>query len=384
MASSKPSKQPPMELIDLKAQQARIRDKVDAAIRKVLDHGAYIMGPEVTRLEEQLAGFAGAKHCVSCGSGTDALLIALMAMGVGPGDAVICPAFTFTATPEVVALIGATPVLADVVPSTYNLDPASLKAAIATARDKGLRPKVVMPVDLFGLPADYAALEPIAKAHGMFILCDSAQSFGAAYRGRKVGSIGTATATSFFPAKPLGCYGDGGAIFTDDADLAKVMRSIRLHGKGDDKYDIVRVGVNGRMDTIQAAVLIEKLAIFPDEIEARQQVAQRYSERLSNMVGVPQVPDGSQSVWAQYTVRLPTGTRDGIAAALKAEGVPTAVYYPRPVHQQQAYADSPVASTGLAASEEAAAQVLSLPMHPYLTADDQARVCEALARAISP
>jgi dTDP-4-amino-4,6-dideoxygalactose transaminase len=238
-----------------------------------------------------------------------------------------------------------------------------------------------MPVDLFGLPADYASIEPIAAAHGMDILCDAAQSFGAVYKGRKVGSIGRATATSFFPAKPLGCYGDGGAIFTDDDALAKAMRSIRLHGKGDDKYDIVRIGINGRMDTIQAAVLIEKLAIFPTEIAARQAVARRYTERLSNLVGTPVVPAGHQSVWAQYTIRLPAAGRDRIAAALKAEGVPTAVYYPRPVHAQQAYAGCPVASTGLAVSEQASAEVLSLPMHPYLTPADQDRVCDALARA---
>jgi dTDP-4-amino-4,6-dideoxygalactose transaminase len=390
MASSKPSEEaavdqklPPMELIDLKTQQARIRDRVDAAIKRVLDHGAYIMGPEVAELERQLAAFAGARHCVSCGSGTDALLIALMAMGVGQGDAVICPAFTFTATPEVVALIGATPVLCDVDPATYNMAPTSLEAAIATARQRGLTPKVMMPVDLFGLPADYDAMEPIAAANGMTVLCDSAQGFGAVYRGRRVGSIGTATATSFFPAKPLGCYGDGGAIFTDDDGLAKAMRSIRLHGKGDDKYDIVRIGINGRMDTIQAAVLIEKLAIFPDEIEAREIAAQRYTERLSNLVGTPSVPAGSQSVWAQYTIRLPADQREGIAAALKAKGVPSAVYYPRPVHQQEAYRSCPVASSGLTASEQASVEVLSLPMHPYLTARDQDRVCSALSRALS-
>lgn len=387
MAGSKPSdtaaRLPKLELIDLKAQQARIRERIDAAIARVLDHGAYIMGPEVARLEQQLADFAGARHCVSCGSGTDALLIALMAFGVGPGDAVICPSFTFTATPEVVALIGATPVLADIEPATYNLSSASLLSAIETARQLGLVPKVVMPVDLFGLPADYDAIERIAADHGMRVLCDAAQSFGATYKGRTVGSIGTATATSFFPAKPLGCYGDGGAVFTDDDALASAMRSIRLHGKGDDKYDIVRIGINGRMDTIQAAVLIEKLAIFTGEIEARNQIARRYSERLSNIAGVPVIPEGARSVWAQYTVRLPAAHRDAVAAAMKAEGVPTAVYYPRPVHAQAAYRDCPSAGTGLGASEIAASEVLSLPMHPYLTVDDQDRVCAALSRAVT-
>ena len=377
-----PAKLPPLELVDLKAQQARIRDRVDAAVGRVLDHGAYIMGPEVAELEAQLAGFSSAGHCISCGSGTDALLIALMALGVGPGDAVFCPSFTFTATPEVIALIGGTPVLADIVPATFNLDPVSLEAAIAEARKRGLKPKAVMPVDLFGLPADYAAIERIAAEHGLCVLCDAAQSYGAAYQGRNVGAIGRVTATSFFPAKPLGCYGDGGAIFTDDADLAHVMRSIRLHGKGDDKYDIVRIGINGRMDTIQAAILIEKLAIFPDEIAARQAVARRYTERLSNVVAVPTVPDGSASAWAQYTIRLPAGQRDRVAAAMKAEGVPTAVYYPRPLHHQPAFRDSPVPASGLAASERAAAEVLSLPMHPYLSKADQDRVCETLARAL--
>ena len=376
------AKHKPMELIDLKAQQALIRDKVDLAIKRVLDHGAYIMGPEVARLEQQLATLAGAKHCISCGSGTDALLIALMALGVGAGDAVICPAFTFTATPEVIALIGATPVLCDVLPETFNVDPASLEAAIAAARAKGLTPKAVMPVDLFGLPAPYDEIERIAASHGLAVLCDAAQSFGATFRGRKVGGIGTVTATSFFPAKPLGCYGDGGAIFTDDGALADAMRSIRAHGKGDDKYEIVRVGINGRMDTIQAAVLIEKLAIFPGEIEARQRAAQRYADRLSNAFSTPKVPDGSLSVWAQYTLRLPAGRRDAIAAALKAEGIPTAIYYPRPLHHQAPYAACPVAASGLAVSEQLAGEVLSLPMHPYLDPADQDRVCDALVRAL--
>ncbi len=372
----------PMELIDLKTQQALIRDRIDAAIKRVLDHGAYIMGPEVTRLETELAAFAGARHCISCGSGTDALLIALMAMGVGPGDAVICPAFTFTATPEVIALIGATPVLCDVDTSSFNIDATSLEAAVAAAKSAGLRPRAVMPVDLFGLPADYDAIERVASTHGLAILCDAAQSFGATYRGRRVGSIGTATATSYFPAKPLGCYGDGGAIFTDDASLADAMRSIRAHGKGDDKYEIVRIGINGRMDTIQAAVLIEKLAIFPGEIEARQVAAKRYADRLSNAFITPDIPDGSTSVWAQYTLRLPTGTRDRIAASLKAEGIPTAIYYPRPLHHQAPFAASPAAASGLSRSEQLAGEVLSLPMHPYLTAADQDRVCDALVRAL--
>jgi dTDP-4-amino-4,6-dideoxygalactose transaminase len=374
-----------MELVDLKAQQALIRARIDAAIARVLDHGAYIMGPEVADLEKRLAQLSGAKHCVSCGSGTDALLIALMALGIGPGDAVFCPAFTFTATPEVIALIGATPVFADVEPHTFNLDAASLAAAIAAAAERGLKPRAVMPVDLFGLPADYDTIEKIADRHGMAVLCDAAQSYGAAYRGHKVGSIGRVTATSFFPAKPLGCYGDGGAIFTNDDALTHIMRSIRLHGKGDDKYDIVRVGINGRMDTIQAAVLIEKLALFPSEIERRNEAAARYTDLLSNAspaLVLPEVPAGSKSVWAQYTLRIMSGDRDRIAAALKSEGIPTAVYYPRPLHHQPAYRDCVAPATGLAWSERLATEVLSLPMHPYLTHHDQERVCDALGRAL--
>lgn len=374
-----------MELVDLKSQQALIRSRIDAAISRVLDHGAYIMGPEVADLEKRLAQFSGARHCISCGSGTDALLIALMALGIGPGDAVYCPAFTFTATPEVIALIGATPVFADVEPHTFNLDAASLASAISTSKQQGLKPRAVMPVDLFGLPADYDAIEQIAAEHGIAILCDAAQSYGAAYRGRKVGSIGRVTATSFFPAKPLGCYGDGGAIFTDDDELAHAMRSIRLHGKGDDKYDIVRVGINGRMDTIQAAILIEKLTLFPAEIENRNEAADRYTELLSNASAsliLPEVPAGSVSVWAQYTIRSTLGDRDRIAAALKSEGIPTAVYYPRPLHHQPAYRNCISASTGLAVSERLAAEVLSVPMHPYLSRADQDRVTDAVRRAV--
>ncbi len=378
--SDKPSNLPSMQLIDLKAQQALIRGPIDQAIARVLDHGVYIMGPEVFELERQLATFGGGKYCISCGSGTDALLIALMALGVGPGDAVICPAFTFTATPEVVALIGGTPVLADVDPGTFNLDPVSMKAAIMEAKQRGITPKVVMPVDLFGLPADYDAIEAVAAENGMSVLCDAAQSFGATYRGRRVGSIGRVTATSFFPGKPLGCYGDGGAIFTDDEELAHAMRSIRLHGKGGDKYDIVRVGINGRLDTIQAAVLLEKMALFPGEIDARQGVAQLYANSLPDKIVKQQIPSGSTSVWAQYTIRLPAEKRDAFAAELKAEGIPTAVYYPRPVHHQAPYANCPRTPSGLVTSEQLAREVLSLPMHPYLTSADQGRVSVALAR----
>ena len=368
----------PLALIDLKAQQARIRNKLDLAMQRVLDHGQYIMGPEVFELERRLAAFCGAKHAISCASGTDALLIALMAWGIGPGDAVICPAFTYTATPEVIALLGATPIFCDVDARTFNLDPAALQAAVETAKEKGLQPRVIMPVDLFGLPADYDAIIPIAERNGSFVLCDAAQSFGAEIRGRKIGSVGHVTATSFFPAKPLGCYGDGGALFTDDDRLAGLMRSIRLHGKEGDKYNIVRVGINGRLDTLQAAVLIEKLDIFPDEIARRQEVARRYKAGLSNVVTVPRVPGGASSVWAQYTITVPDGSRDALADALQRQGISTAVYYPRSLQEQQAYRHFPVSKEGAPNSERLPREVLSLPMHPYLEPHQQNRIVAAI------
>lgn len=376
------STQAPVELIDLKEQQRRIRPAVDAAIARVLDHGQYIMGPEVAECEQRLARYCGSSHVISSSSGTDALLMILMAIGIGPGDAVICPAFTFTATPEVIALLGATPVFADVQDETFNLAPERLPAAIATALKLGLTPRVVMPVDLYGQPADYDLILPIAEEHGLFVLGDAAQSFGAEYRGRRVGRIAHATATSFFPAKPLGCYGDGGAIFTDDGCLAEKIRSIRLHGKGADKYDITRIGINGRLDTMQAAILIEKLKIFSEELEARDRIALRYNERLGNHVAVPRIIHGCRSAWAQYTLRFPEGRRDAIAAKLKGEGIPTAVYYPRPVHHQAAYAHFPVSSDGVPVSTRLAGEVLSLPMHPYLAEATQDRIIDAVLRTL--
>jgi dTDP-4-amino-4,6-dideoxygalactose transaminase len=341
------------------------------------------MGPEVQALEAELARFAGARHALSCASGTDALLLVLMAREIGPGDAVVCPSFTFCATAEVVALLGATPVFADVDAETFNISPASLQRAIDTARKNGLAPKAVIPVDLFGLPADHDAIAAIAKAENLFVLDDAAQAFGATYKARRLGTFGLATATSFFPAKPLGCYGDGGAVFTDDDELAERVKSIRLHGQGGDRYDNVRIGITGRLDTIQAAVLLEKLKIFPDEIEARDRAAARYSEGLAAMCKVPSVPDGYRSVWAQYTIRLQPGGRDRLAAALKAEGIPTGIYYPKPLHQQTAYRHYPVAAGGLPVSDRLAAEVLSLPMHPYLTAEVQDQVIAAVRRALA-
>jgi dTDP-4-amino-4,6-dideoxygalactose transaminase len=373
----------PVPFIDIGAQRRRLGKSIDEAVGRVLKHCQFINGPEVAELETRLAAFVGAKYVVSCASGTDALLMVLMAKGVGPGDAVLCPSFTFCATGESVALTGATPVFVDVDAASFNIDVASLKRGIATAKRLGLKPKAVIAVDLFGQSADHDAIEAAAQAEGMFVLDDAAQSFGASYRGRRLGGFGTITATSFFPAKPLGCYGDGGAIFTDDADLADTLRSIRVHGQGSDKYDNVRLGLTGRLDTMQAAVLIEKLKIFEDEIAARNQVAERYARDLGNVVTVPHIAAGNTSVWAQYTIRLPHGDRDSFAAALKAEGVPTAIYYPKSMHQQTAYRHFPVADGGLPVSETLSSDVISLPMHPYLDEATQARVVKAVRGAVS-
>jgi dTDP-4-amino-4,6-dideoxygalactose transaminase len=372
----------PLPFIDLKAQRARLGAAVDEAIMRVVDHGAYILGPEVYELEKDLAAFCGARHVVSCANGTDALAMVLMAKGVKPGDAVFCPSFTFAATAEVVAWFGATPVFADVTEDTFNLDPASLELAIKTAKQLELRPVGVIPVDLFGQPADYDALGPICAREGLWMMCDAAQSFGAQYRGRKVGTIGDVTTTSFFPAKPLGCYGDGGAIFTEDAELAEVLRSIRMHGQGADKYENVRIGLNGRLDTIQAAVLIEKLKIFQNEIDARERIARRYNALLREVAVVPEVAEGSTSVWAQYTIRIPGRDRAAFQDALKRVGIPTAVYYPKPLHRQTAYKHYPSAGNGLPVSERLSAEVVSLPFHPYLTEEVQDRIVAAVKDAL--
>lgn len=374
--------QPSIEFIDLKAQQARIRVRIDAAIARVLDHGQYVMGPEVSELEERLATYAGAKYAISCSSGTDALLIAMMAKGIGPRHAVLCPDFTYTATPETIALLGATPVFVDVRSDTFNIDPAGIEAGIAAAKCRGLDPKAIIAVDLFGLAADYDAIHAAVTRNRMFLLADAAQSFGASYKGRSVGSLGDVTATSFFPAKPLGCYGDGGAIFTDDDDLADVMKSIRLHGKGSGKYNIVRIGVNGRLDTIQAAILIEKLEVFADEIERRDAIAARYTKALHGRVGLPEPPDGYRSVWAQYTLRLPERDRDRVMRTLAQQGIPTKIYYPRPIHEQAAYRHYPVAENGTPNATRLPREVLSLPIHPYLDAAIQDRIIAAVLNAV--
>src|SRR6202166_2753987 len=291
----------PVPFIDIGAQRRRLGKSIDEAVSRVLAHCQFINGPEVAQLEAALADFSGAKHVVSCASGTDALLMVLMAKDVGRGDAVLCPSFTFCATGEAVALTGATPVFVDVDEATFNIDAASLKRGIATAKRLGLKPKAVMPVDLFGQSADHDAIAAVAEAEGLFVLDDAAQAFGASYKGRRLGTAGLVTATSFFPAKPLGCFGDGGAIFTDDAKLAEALRSVRVHGQGSDKYDNVRLGLTGRLDTLQAAILIEKLKIFEDEIAARNKVAERYARALGNVVTVPRLASGCSSIWAQYT-----------------------------------------------------------------------------------
>jgi dTDP-4-amino-4,6-dideoxygalactose transaminase len=375
----------PIPFIDVGAQRRRLGRAIDEAIVRVTAHCQFINGPEVAEFEAKLAEFCGARYAVGCASGTDALMLMLMAKGIGPGDAVICPAFTFCATAEVVVLLGATPVFADVDAATFNLDAASLKRAVATARRHNLKPKAVIPVDLFGLPADYDALLSVAKAENLYVLDDAAQALGATYKGRKLGALAPATATSFFPAKPLGCYGDGGAILTDDADLVEVLKSLRVHGQhGTDKYDNVRIGLTSRLDTMQAAVLIEKLKIFPDEIGSRDGAARRYAQALNDIAIVPAVPEGSTSVWAQYTIRLKPGVRDRVAEKLKAQGIPTAIYYPKPLHRLEAYRRYPVVDNGIPVTDQLAEEVISLPMHAYLDAPTQDRIIDAVRTALKP
>ncbi|HUJ02590.1 MAG TPA: DegT/DnrJ/EryC1/StrS aminotransferase family protein [Rhizomicrobium sp.] len=367
--------------IDLQAQRRRLGEKLERAILSAVEGGQWILGPQVQALEEQLAEFAGVRHAIACANGTDALMLVLRAWDIGPGDAVFVPAFTFAASAEVVALVGATPVFVDVLEDTFNIDPASLAAAIAAVkRDGKLRPRAVMPVDLFGQTADYRALEPIAAREKLLMLCDAAQGFGATLDGRRAGGIGDAAATSFFPAKPLGCYGDGGATFTNDDGLDELLRSLRVHGQGTDKYENVRIGVNSRLDTIQAAILIEKLAIFPEEIELREAAARRYNAALgaSNRIRVPRVIDGAQSTWAQYTIQVPD--RAKLAADLKAKGIPTAIYYPIPLSRQKGYSHYP--SAPIPVSERLSQSVISLPMHPYLDAATQDRIAEAVLESV--
>ena len=348
--------------IDLKSQQEKIRIKIDQAIKRVLDHGKYIMGPEVFELEEKLAEFSKVKNAVACSSGTDALLMVLMAKSIGPGDAVFLPSFTYTATPEVVAILGATPIFVDVFSDTYNIDSKNLQQSICIAKKNGLEPKAIIAVDLFGQPSDYNALEDVANENNLWILCDAAQSYGGEFFNKRVGSLGHATATSFFPAKPLGCYGDGGAVFTDDDELADIVRSIRLHGKGKHKYDNVRIGLNARLDTIQAAILIEKMQLFDEELKERQYVARYYNKMLKNTVKVPNVIKGTRSAWAQYTIQIANeNIREVLINKLKTQGIPSMIYYENPLHLQTAYKHFPK-SDSLKVSEDISKKVLSLPI----------------------
>lgn len=370
----------PIKFVDLLAQRRRLGDGIDKAIWRVLEHGHFILGPEVEELEALLATCCGARYAVSCASGTDALLLALLAWETGPGDAVFVPSFTFAATAEVVALVGATPVFCDVLEDSFNLDPVSLDAAICSAEEAGLSPTGVIAVDLFGQPADYHILTSTAARKGMWVLSDAAQSFGAQRYGGSVGTFGDATATSFYPAKPLSCYGDGGAIFTSDPDLAVRLRSLRAHGEGSERYEHLRVGINGRLDTIQAAVLIQKLTIFEEEIEARQRIAHRYHAGLARLVSVPRVSMGARSAWAQYAIRIKN--RESVATTLLAEGIPTAVHYPKSLHEQPAYQDFPVAPTGLSVSTALSDSLLCLPMHPYLSETSQSYIISRLRQAV--
>ena len=373
-----------MQFIDLISQKERIRERLMQRLEAIVDSAQYIMGPEVAELEKQLAAYVGTKHCVSCSSGTDALLMPLMAMGIGPGDAVLTTPFTFVATAEVISLAGATPVFVDVLPGTFNIDPEKIPAAVASAKAKGLAPKALIPVDLFGLPADYARLGKVAADNGLWILEDACQGFGGSVDGQRAGSFGLVGATSFFPAKPLGCYGDGGAVFTDDDELDRLLRSVRVHGQGDgeDKYFNVRIGINGRLDTMQAAVLLEKLVIFDDELVERQRVADAYSSRLRGRVEVPEVPAGYTSCWAQYSLlAASTEERGRIMGALQQAGIPSVIYYRIPLHLQKAYAGLGYAEGDFPVSEDFSSRVFSLPMHPYLKEEEIARICEVIIGA---
>ena len=378
-----------LPFIDLQAQRARLGQPLEDAILRVVRSGAYIMGPEIGEFERQLAAFGQAPFALSCGSGTEALVLPLMAWGIGPGDAVFCPSFTFAATAEAMPLVGASPVFVDIDSETYNLDPQSLEAAIAAVKADGkLTPRAVIAVDLFGAPADYPAIAAACARHGLKLIADSAQGFGCTLGGHHPIHWADVATTSFFPAKPLGCYGDGGAVLCKDARLHDLLVSLRVHGQAvksdtegktfehDPKYLNVRIGMNSRMDTIQAAVLLEKLKIFEDEIAARNRVAERYAQGLSDLVKTPTVIEGGVSVWAQYTIEL--AGRDDLGLQLREQGVPTAVYYPIPIHRQGVYSAYPAAPAGLPVTEAKADRVISLPMHPYLTEDHQDQIVAAI------
>lgn len=366
-----------MQFIDLKTQYATIENEINAAIQKVLHHGSYILGPEVGELEELLATYVGRKHAIACANGTDALLIPLLARKVGPGDAVFTPSFTFFATAEVVALSGATPVFVDIDPVTFLMDPIDLERAIDKVEAAGkLTPRAIISVDLFGQCADYARISAIAGQHGLWILEDAAQAFGAEHQGKKAGCFGDVSSTSFFPAKPLGCYGDGGMLFTDDDALAERCRSVAIHGKGTDKYDNVRIGLNSRLDSLQAAILLEKFKIFPGEIQRRQEVASAYGQALRGIVTVPVVAPGNVSVWAQYCVRSPQ--RAQLMKRLQDAQIPAGIYYPIPLHRSTAFSHLGYSAGTLPVTEAVAADIFALPMHPYLDQASIERIAQVL------
>lgn len=361
-----------MNFIDLKRQYSEISELIQQGINNVLNHGMYIMGPEIAELEKQLAQYVGVKHCVACSSGTDALLMPLMAWGIRPGDAVFTTPFTFIATAEVISLVGAVPVFVDIDECTYNIDPEKLDIEIQRIKNEGkLNPKLIIPVDLFGLPADYNNIELIARKHNLLILEDAAQSFGAGFEDRKTCSWGDVAATSFFPAKPLGCYGDGGAVFTNDDKIHKLLLSIRVHGQGDDRYDNVRIGINGRLDSIQAAVLLAKLTIFDNEIKLRNEIAQKYIQALGSSVVTPFIPNGYSSCWAQFCVLADNSQhRTIIQNKLKEKNIPTAIYYPKPLHQQAAFSNLAYQAGDFPIAESIAQRIFALPMHPYITDEE--------------
>lgn len=389
-----------MDFIDLATQQKRIYEKLNGNIRKVLGHGQYIMGPEIRELETQLAAYAGVEHALSCASGTDALRMALMALQVGPGDAVFTTPFTFAATAEVIVLLGATPVFVDIEPETFNIDPLKLEQAILAvksgdaaiyplprgksaiiSRRRSLVPRCIISVDLFGLPADYDAIQAVAGKYGLAVLEDAAQSFGAEYKGRKAGSLGRIGCTSFFPAKPFGGYGDGGMCFTDDDALGEALRSIRRHGQGNNQDEHIRIGINSRLDTLQAAILLAKFEIFPEEVELRQEVAANYAQLLAgdSKLKTPAISAGYKSIWAQYSVLAEDqASRTALREALKRNGIPTAIYYPKPLHRQRAFAGLGYQAADFPIAEDCASRIFSLPMHPYLQIQDQERIVAIL------
>ncbi len=370
-----------IQFIDLQAQRSFLGTRIDDAIARVLAHGRFIMGPEVREFEEKLGAFGNMQHAVSCSNGTDAISLPLMAWGIGPGDAVFVPSFTFAATAEVVALRGAAPVFVDVLPDSFNMDPAHLQLALdQVVAQNELTPKAVIAVDLFGQIANYPDIRKITDQNNLKLISDAAQGFGSSLNNRQAGEWADAVTTSFFPAKPLGCYGDGGAVLTNDEELASLMRSIRVHGKGSDKYDNARIGLNARLDTLQAAILLEKLDIFPREIEKRNQIAARYGQELGEYVVVPPVRDGIVSTWAQYTIRVKN--RNQLQAILREAGIPTAVYYPKPLHRQTAYRDCPQGGNGLPVSDALAGEVLSLPMHPYMDEQTQDFIIASVKKAV--